>query len=60
MPRLRQIDGVRSVCMVQVGIPHYTVAEPINVSKITISRLMIRLKQVGRMTDPLTVTPGRV
>ena len=60
MPRLRQIDRVRSVCMVQVGITHYAVAENINVSKITISRLMIRHQQVGRMTDPLTVTTGHV
>jgi hypothetical protein len=30
MPRLRQIDRERSVCMVQVGITHYAVAENIN------------------------------
>ena len=60
MPRLRQIDRVRSVCMVQVGITHYAVVENINVSKITISRLMIRLQQVGRMTDPLTVATSHV
>ena len=37
--------------MVQAGITHQTVADHFNVSKITISRLMIRLRQTGKTNE---------
>ena len=48
MPRLRQNDRERAVGMVQAGMTHQAVADHFNVSKITIPRLMIRLRQTGR------------
>jgi len=51
MPRLRQNDRERAVCMVQVGMTHQAVADQFNVSRITISRLMFRLRQTGRTND---------
>jgi transposase len=39
------------VGMVQVGLTHQAVADHFNVSRITISRLMIRLRQTGRTND---------
>ena len=37
--------------MVQAGMTHQAVADHFNVSRITISRLMIRLRQKGRRND---------
>jgi transposase len=58
MPWLRQNDRERAVGMVQAGMTHQAVADHFNVSRITISRLMIRLRQTGRMNDrPLNGMP---
>ena len=51
MPRLRQNDRERAVGMVQTGMTHQAVADHFNVSTMTISRLMIRLRQIGRTND---------
>jgi CRP-like cAMP-binding protein len=51
MPWLRQKDRERAVGIVQAGITHQAVADYLNVSRITISRLMIRLRQTGRTND---------
>jgi transposase len=51
MPRLCQNDRERGVGMVQTGMTHQAIADHFNVSRITISRLMIRLRQTGRMND---------
>jgi transposase len=48
MPRLRQNDRERSVGLVQAGMTHHAIADHFNVSRITISRLMIRRRQTGR------------
>jgi hypothetical protein len=48
---LRQNDHERAVGMVQAGITHQAVADHFNVYRITISRLMIRLRQTGRTND---------
>jgi transposase len=48
MPQLRQNDREREVGMVQAGMTHQAVAAHLNVSRITISRIMIRLRQTGR------------
>ena len=49
MPRLRQNDRERAVGM--AGMTHQAVADHFNVSRITISRLMIHLRQTGRTND---------
>jgi transposase len=51
MPRLRQNDRERAVGMAQAGMTHQAVADHFNVSRITSSRLMIRLRQTGRTND---------
>jgi transposase len=51
MSRLHQNDRERTVDMVQAGMTHQAVADHFNVSKITISRIMIRLRQTGRTND---------
>ena len=51
MPWLRQNDSERVVGMVQTGMTHQAVADHLNVSRITISRLMIRLRQKDRRND---------
>ena len=51
MPRLRQNDRERAVFMVQAGMTYQVVADKFNVSRITISRLMIRLRQTGKTKD---------
>ena len=51
MSRLRQNDRERAVGMVQAGIVHQAVTDHFNVSRITISRLMIHLWQAGRTND---------
>jgi transposase len=41
--------------MAQTGMTHQAAADHFNVSRITISRLMIRLQQTGRTNDrPIT------
>jgi transposase len=58
MPRLRQNDCDRPVDMVQAGMTHHAVADHFNVSRIIISRLMIRFRQTGRTNDrPVTGMP---
>jgi hypothetical protein len=59
MPRLRQNDRERAVGMVQTGMTHQAVADHFNVSRVTIWRLMIRLRQTGRTNDR-PVTAGHV
>ena len=51
MPRLHQNDRERAVGMVQTAMAHQAVANHFNVSRITIFRLMIRLRQTGRTND---------
>ena len=51
MPRLRQYDCERAVGMVQAGMARQAIADDFNMSRITISRLMIRLRQTDRMND---------
>jgi transposase len=51
MPRLRQNDRERAMGMVQAGMTHQAVADHFNVSRITISRLMICLRQTGGTND---------
>jgi transposase len=51
MPRLRQNDRERAMGMVQTGMTHQAVADHFNVTRITISMLMIRLRQTGRTND---------
>ena len=51
MPRSRQNNCERAVGMVQAGRTHQAVADNFNVSRITISRLTIRLRQTGRRND---------
>jgi transposase len=58
MPRLRQNDRERAVDMIQAGMTHQAVADHFNMSRITISRLMIRLRQTGSTNDrPLNGRP---
>jgi hypothetical protein len=49
--RLRQNDHERAMGMVQAGITHQAVTDHFNVSRITISRLMIRLRQICKTND---------
>jgi transposase len=51
MARLRQNDRERAVGMVQPGMTHQAVADHSNVSRITMLRLMISLRQTGRTND---------
>ena len=51
MPRLRHNHRERAVGMVQAGIIIQTAAYHCNMSRITISRLMIRLQQTNRTND---------
>jgi transposase len=51
MPRLRQNDRERTVGLVQAGMTHQAIADHFNVYRITISRLMIHLRQIGRPND---------
>jgi transposase len=48
MLQLGHIDRERAVGMVQAGMTHQAVADHLDVSRITISRIMIRLRQTGR------------
>ena len=59
MPRLRQYDRERAAGMFQAGITHQVVADDyFNVSRIIISRLLIRLRQTSRTNDrPLNDRP---
>jgi hypothetical protein len=51
MSRFRQNDCEWAVGMVQAWMTHQAVADHFNVSKITISMLMIRLPQTSRTND---------
>jgi len=51
MPRLRQNDREQAVGMVQAGMTHQAAADHFNVSRITISRLKVRLRQTCRTND---------
>ena len=51
MPRLPQNDRERAAGMVQAGMTYQAVADHFNVSRITISRLMIRPRQTSRTND---------
>jgi len=51
MPRLRQNDRERAVGMVQAGMTHQAVTDHFTVSRLTISKLMVRLRQTGRTND---------
>ena len=51
MLRLHQNYRERAVGMILPGITHQAVADHFNVSRITISGLMIRLRQTGRTND---------
>jgi hypothetical protein len=48
MPRHCQNDRERAMGMGQAGMTHQIVSDHFNVSRITISRPMIRLRQTGR------------
>ena len=53
-----QNDRERAMGMVQAGMTHQIVSDHFNVSRITISWLMIRLQQTGRTNDrPRNVRP---
>ena len=51
MPRLHQSDRERAVGICQAGMTHQAVTDHFDVSRITISRLMIRLRQTDRTND---------
>ena len=51
MPRLRQNDRERAVGIIQAGMTRQAIAYHFNVSRITISRLVIRLRQTGKTND---------
>jgi transposase len=51
MPLFCQNDRERAMGMVQAGMTHQAVADHFDVSRITISRLMIRLRQTSRTND---------
>jgi transposase len=58
MSRLSQNDREQTLGMVQAGMTHQAVADHFNMYRITISRLMIRLRQTGRTNDrPLNGRP---
>lgn len=51
MPRLTAIERERAVGMVQQGASHADVARRFNCARITVTRLMQRLRQTDRTTD---------
>jgi transposase len=51
MPRLRQNDRQQAMGMVQAGMTHQAVADHLNVSRMTISRLMVGVRQASRTND---------
>ena len=51
MSRLRQNDRQQAMGMVQAGMTHKAVADHFNVSRMTISRLMVRFQQTSRTND---------
>jgi transposase len=59
MPRLLQNDREWAMGMVQAEMTHQAVADHFNVSRITIARQKMRLRQTG-MTNDRPVTAGRV
>ena len=64
MPRLTAIQRERAVGMVQEGATHITVARRLGCARITITRLMQRLRQTGQTVDrpksrrPWATTPA--
>ena len=48
---VKMTDRERATGMVQAGMIHQAVADQFNMYRISISRLMIRLRQIGRMND---------
>ena len=56
----RQNDRERVVGMVQAGMTRHAVADHFDVSRITISRLMIRLRKKGRRNDRPRSSRSRV
>ena len=48
MPQPRQNDRERAVGIIQAEMTHQAIADHFNVSSITISRLVIRLRQTGK------------
>jgi transposase len=53
MPLLRKNNRERAVGIVKAVMTQQAVADHFNVSRITISMLMIRLRQTGRTNDRL-------
>ena len=51
MPRLRQNEHERAVGMVQAGMRHEDVANQFGCSKLTITRLMSRVRQADGTAD---------
>jgi transposase len=51
MQQLRQNDRERAMGLIQARITHQAVADHFNVSRRTISRLIIRLRQTGRRNN---------
>jgi hypothetical protein len=51
IPRLRQNDHERAVGIVQAGMTHQAATDHFDVSRITISRLKVRLRQTCRTND---------
>ncbi|KAK7504477.1 hypothetical protein BaRGS_00004343 [Batillaria attramentaria] len=64
MPRLTAIERERAVGMVQQGASRAAVARMFKCARITVTRLMQRLRQTGSTTDrprrgrPLVTTPA--
>ena len=51
MPRLRQYEKERAVGMLRAGMAQTQIANHFNVSKMTIYRLMIPLRNTGNTSD---------
>ena len=51
MPQLRLNDHKRAMGMVQAGMTYQAVSDYFDVSRITFSRLIIRLRQTSRTND---------
>jgi transposase len=51
MPRLRQNEREQAVGMLLAGMPQTQIANHFNVSRMTIYRLMIRLRDTGNTSD---------
>ena len=51
MPRLRQDERERAIGMLRAGMPQTDVANQFNVSRMTIYRLLVRLRDTGTTSD---------